>query len=211
MLRGLATLKSSKGAHHAKRSRFRHNGHGRVHADRRVTIHADDGTEVPEVTAVEVESKFDFHVPGLEDRPVQEVLEELISRLGEETLATAEHLLPQGGLGRAQSGVKARLHEAWHAPRARRRAVPRPFLVSLPHRRDGEPGASGRSSRASMGTNGHQRVGDRPGVGRRPPERRNPRLSRGPRMSPVPDSNRRPHPYHGCALPAELTGRGRSA
>jgi hypothetical protein len=104
MLRGLATLKSSKGAHHAKRSRFRHKGHGRVHADRRVTIHADDGTEVPEVTAVEVESKFDFHVPGLEDRPVQEVLEELISRLGGDT-PDSRTLTPKGGLGRAQSAA----------------------------------------------------------------------------------------------------------
>jgi hypothetical protein len=25
--------------------------------------------------------------------------------------------------------------------------------------------------------------------------------------SPLPESNRRPHPYHGCALPTELRGR----
>src|SRR5205823_10181105 len=39
------------------------------------------------------------------------------------------------------------------------------------------------------------------------PEYKRPRFA-GPLKSPLPDSNRRPPPYHGGALPTELRGRG---
>ena len=76
-----------------KRSRLQGLGHVRVHEDGRVTFHGEDGSEVRHITAVEVESKWDFDVPGLQDWPVQEVLEEVISRLDAEIIPTAERLL----------------------------------------------------------------------------------------------------------------------
>ena len=76
-----------------KRSRVRGLGNIRIHEDGRVTVHAEDGSEVGHMTAVEVESKWDFNVSDLEDRPVQEVLEEEITRLREGVLPTAERLL----------------------------------------------------------------------------------------------------------------------
>lgn len=74
-------------------SRFRGLGYIRVHEDRRVTIHGEDGSEVRGLTAVHVETKWVFDASGLKDRPVQEVLEEAITRLDMEIVPTAERLL----------------------------------------------------------------------------------------------------------------------
>jgi hypothetical protein len=82
-----------------KRSRFAIPGFVQVHEDGTITVHREDGSEIesgPEgvrVTATEIESRWDFNVPGLEDRPVQEVLETVYTVLAERVLPTAERLL----------------------------------------------------------------------------------------------------------------------
>jgi hypothetical protein len=94
MLKALRNAELKQGVQSTrKRSRFRGLGHIRIREDGRVTVHGEDGSEVRELTAVEVESKWDFNVLGLEDRPVQEVLEEVVSRLDAEVVPTAERLL----------------------------------------------------------------------------------------------------------------------
>jgi hypothetical protein len=82
-----------------KRSRFKFSGFMRIHEDGTITFHNEDGSEFEsglegvDVTMTETESRWDFNVPGLEDRPVQEVLETAYTTLAERVLPTAERLL----------------------------------------------------------------------------------------------------------------------
>jgi hypothetical protein len=82
-----------------KRSRFKSPGFVQIHEDRTITFHNEDGSEFDsglegvDIIATETESRWDFEVPGLEDRPVQEVLETVHTTLAERVLPTAERLL----------------------------------------------------------------------------------------------------------------------
>jgi hypothetical protein len=77
-----------------KRSRFKFPGTMQIHKDRTITYHHEDGSEVEGIpTFIHTESRWDFNVPGLEDRPVQEVLETVYTVLAERVLPTAERLL----------------------------------------------------------------------------------------------------------------------
>jgi hypothetical protein len=82
-----------------RKSRFRFPGFIRVHEDGTVTVHREDGSEIEsgprgvEVAATETESRWDFHVQGLEERPVQEVLDTVYKTLDAHVLPTAERLL----------------------------------------------------------------------------------------------------------------------
>ena len=82
-----------------KRSRFAVQGFMRVHENGRMTWHREDGSEIEpgpqgvEVSAKETESLWDFAVPGLEDQPVQDLLETVYTNLADRVLPTAERLL----------------------------------------------------------------------------------------------------------------------
>jgi hypothetical protein len=84
-----------------KRSRFTFSGFMRIHDDGTITFHNQDGSEFEsglegvDVAMTETESRWDFEVPGLEDRPVQEVLEAVYTTLAEHLLPTAERVLRQ--------------------------------------------------------------------------------------------------------------------
>ena len=81
-----------------KRSRLAVEGFMRVHEDGSMTFHREDGSEIeagPQgigVTAKETESLWDFAVPGLEERRVQDVLETVYSN-PDRVLTKAERLL----------------------------------------------------------------------------------------------------------------------
>jgi hypothetical protein len=72
-----------------------------VHEDGSITCLPEDGSEISVVPGqpiileppVEWKTTWDFAVPGLEDRPVQDVLEKVYSDLSDSVLPTAERLL----------------------------------------------------------------------------------------------------------------------
>lgn len=82
-----------------RRSTFTFPGTMTIYEDRSITFHDADGAELPagpegvHIEANETKRLWDFALPGLEDRPVQDVLETIYAVLADLVLPKAESLL----------------------------------------------------------------------------------------------------------------------
>jgi hypothetical protein len=80
-----------------KRTRFALPGSMQIHKDGKITFHREDGGEIDieteALTLTESTTVWDFNVPGVQDRPVKDVLDTACGVLSQQVLPEAERLL----------------------------------------------------------------------------------------------------------------------